>query len=101
MLYFGKRRQFNAEDTRLIKNDYLSGIGYNGFLKQAAPVYFSRAVESVADAWDTVLRSEVRALGLGRPSQQLMTWYFVNEIAYLLNVKQNFGQAQEVYKNFR
>ncbi|HOJ67566.1 MAG: hypothetical protein KBH78_09780 [Candidatus Hydrogenedentes bacterium] len=97
--YFGKRRQFNAEDSRLIRNDYRSGVGYNGFLKQAAPTYFSRAVEAVADTWDTVLRNETRALGLSKPSNQLLTWYFVNEIAYLLNTKQHFAQALDVYKN--
>lgn len=97
--YFSKRRQFNAEDAKLIIKDYQTGIGYSGFLKQAAPIYFTRAVESVADAWDTVLRNETRAVGLSQPSNQLMTWYFVNEIAYLLNTKQNFAQALEVYRN--
>ncbi len=97
--YFRANRAFYPGDKRIVAEDYLRGAGYAGFLTRGGPAYFERAVDAVADVWHTVLRME------GDPmhppaSPRSMTWYFVNEIAYLLNVKRNLAQADRVYENF-
>ena len=97
--YFEKRRAFYAEDKRIIKNDYLTGVGYQGFLNEAGPAYFVHSVEAVADAWHTVLRRQGDPSD-NMPSKRLLTWYFVDEIDYLLTVKHNLRQADKVYRHF-
>ena len=76
--------------------------GYNGFLKQGGRTYFIRAVEAVADVWYTVLQEDVPAVGmsLSKPSARTLTWYFVNEMEYLINKKNNMTQVEKVYANF-
>ncbi len=100
--YFRQRRSFHAEDKRLIANDYERGVGYEGFLKQGGRAYFIRAVETVADVWNTVLRADSAGAGfaLAKPSPRSLTWYFVDEMEYLVNVKNNQLQIEKVYKNF-
>lgn len=97
--YFRERRQFLADDKRLILNDYTAGKGYDGLLKEGGPAYFSRTVEAIADAWNTVLRPEPDA-SQAPASKRMLTWYFVSEIEYLLKVKKNTFQADKVYANF-
>jgi hypothetical protein len=99
LLYFQKKRTFLGEDYRLIGEDYRSGRGYDGFLKQGGEVYFVRSVEAVADAWATVLsRTEEPTLAV--PSRRMQTWYFVDEIEYLLLTKKNPQAAERAYENF-
>jgi len=100
--FFQEKRSSFAEDKRLIAHDYRIGKNYNGYLKQGGQAYFIRAVETVADVWNTVLQHEdtVRAFGLSRPSDRSLAWYFVQEMEYLLNVKDNMTQVEIVYKNF-
>ncbi len=97
--YFAARRTFYKDDFRLITNDYQRGVGYNGFLKKSGPVYFIRAVNAVADVWFTVLRREGDR-ALTPASSNTLTWYFVHEIEYLLNEKDNILQAGKAYGNF-
>jgi tetratricopeptide (TPR) repeat protein len=97
--YFTSRRAFVADDRRIIANDYRGGKGYNGFLKDGGPAYFSRAVEAVADAWHTVLRREGDPSVLSA-SRRALTWYFVDETAYLLQEKRDLPLARAAYANF-
>ncbi len=100
--YFRQRRAFHAEDKRLIAHDYHVGLNYDGFLKQGGRAYFVRTVEAVADVWNTVLRADAAAVGfaLSKPSPRTLTWYFVDEMEFLLNVKNNMHQVEKVYSNF-
>ncbi len=100
--YFDQKRNYQTEDKRLIANDYQAGKGYEGFMKQGGPAYFIRAVEAIADVWYTVLQEDtpVVEFSLSKPSARTLTWYFVNEMEYLVNEKQNMTQVEKVYANF-
>lgn len=94
--YFRTYRAFYADNRRMIVNDYDRGVGYQGLLSEAGPVIFGRAVESVADAWHTVLATTPLDVDVD-PSPQALTWYFVNAIRYLLYEKDNYQQAVQTY----
>lgn len=96
--YFRQHRAFFAGDKRLIADDYARGAGYQGFLKEGGPAYFGRAIEAVADVWHTVLSPQASKF-VSPASQRQLTWYFVKEIEYLLNVKDNFHQALKAYEH--
>lgn len=98
--YFRDKRPFINDDRRLIAQDYQTGRGYKGFLKQGGPAYFVRSVEAVADVWTTVL-TESREPSLAVASRRMQTWYFVDEIDYLLLEKKNPQVAERAYENFR
>lgn len=98
--YFAQHRAFYTQDKALIIHDYKSGLGYRGFLKQGGRAYFTRTVEAVADVWNTVLRAEPVGGDIMKPSPRTLTWYFVDEMNYLLKVKGNVQQAKRVYENF-
>jgi len=97
--YFASHRSFRSDDRTIIANDYRTGRGYGGFLNQATPTYFKRAVHAVADTWFTILRRE-GDVTQARASDRSLAFYFVNEIEYLLNVKKNVRQADRAYANF-
>lgn len=97
--YFRTNRAFYPGDKRIIAEDYLRGKGYGGFLAKGGPAYFERSVDAIADVWHSVLRLESDAAHRAA-SPRTITWYFVEEIAYLLNVKRNLTQADKVYENF-
>lgn len=97
--YFHDHSVFTKADEKLIADDYARGNGYNGFLAQGGPAYFSRAVTAVSDVWHTVLRVAPDPT-IQPASQPVLAAYFVREIAYLLNDKHNVYQATEVYKSF-
>jgi tetratricopeptide (TPR) repeat protein len=94
--YFRGHRAFYEQDKRLITDDYLTGQGYAGFLSQGAQAYFNRSVEAVADAWHTVLLSDGQPR-VSTASNRQLTWYFVNEIDYLLNVRGSYNLAVRSY----
>lgn len=97
--YFASHRSFYADDKRIITNDYRGGKGYNGFLRDGGPAYFSRAVDAIADAWHTVLRPEDDPAMLSA-SRSLLAAYFVDQIAYLLQDKRDFLASRRAYENF-
>lgn len=96
-VYFKNHRPFYEDDMRMITDDYKRGLGYDGLLAQAGQVYFHRSVAAVADAWYSVLRTEGDA-GDIPPSKRVVTWYYVNEIRYLLDEKNNFPFAARAYR---
>ncbi len=100
--YFSQRRSFHHEDKRLIAHDYNTSIGYDGMMRQAGRAYFVRAVEAIADVWNTVLRADAAMADfrLSKPSPRTLTWYFIDEMEFLLNVKDNMLQVEKVYANF-
>ena len=97
--YFRKKRAFFGDDRKIIAEDYALNRGYNGFLKQGGPVYFDRCVEAVADAWATVLARELQT-EIPAASRRAQTWYYVDEIDYLLLTKKNPQGAERAYENF-
>jgi len=97
--YITKYRTFYQDNKVMIADDYRRGKGYDGYLKEAGPAIFARAVEFVADAWNTVLRVEGDDQ-VGQPAPSSMRVYFVDEIRYLLEVKRNYNQALRAYGNF-
>lgn len=98
-LYFDKKRPFFEDDKRLLVDEYTRGNGYEGFLSEAAPVYFQRAVEAVADAWYSVLRGEAEPGE--HAAAPILTEYFVNQIEYLLQEKGNLEYAFRTYDAFQ
>lgn len=100
--YFSKRRAFFSEDMRLIAHDYRTGLDYDGMMKQGGRAYFVRAIETVADVWNTVLRADVSnsEFNLSKPSNRTLTWYFLDEMEFLINNKGNMHQVEKVYSNF-
>ena len=98
--YFRDKRPFLNDDRRLIAEDYQRGRGYRGFLKDGGPAYFVRSVEAVSDVWTTIMR-RVGEQALAPASRRMQTWYFVDEIEYLLLVKKNPHVADRAYENFR
>ncbi|MCK5861343.1 MAG: hypothetical protein KAH38_02585, partial [Candidatus Hydrogenedentes bacterium] len=100
--YFAKRRSFFSEDERLIAHDYKMGTGYDGFMKQAGRAYFIRAIETIADVWNTVLRTDIASnkFKIVKPSERTLTWYFLDEMEFLINSKNNMQQLEKVYTNF-
>ena len=97
--FLKERRAFLSDSKRLIADDYHRGKGYEGYLKEGAQAFFSRAVESVADAWHTVLRVAADPTDVP-PSPAFVTTYLISEIQYLLDEKRNFYQATKAYENF-
>jgi hypothetical protein len=97
--YFKAPRQFYSEDKRIIAEEYDGGAGYAGLLGSGgAEIYFSRAIDVVADIWFTVLRTERG--DYERPaSPRLLKWYFVDEMGYLLS-QNNVAGTEEVYMSF-
>jgi tetratricopeptide (TPR) repeat protein len=100
--YFEQRRSFFNEDKRLIAHDYKTGINYDGIMKQGGRAYFIRAIETVADVWNTVLRADTvsKEFDLSKPSDRTLTWYFLDEMEFLINSKSNMVQVEKVYSNF-
>ena len=98
--YLAERRTFFQENLKLIADDYARGTGYSGYLSKASPQFFSRAVDAVADVWFTVMRSEAN-MSDAPASRALLTWYFVDEIEYLLKVKKNYLQTDLTYGQFQ
>jgi tetratricopeptide (TPR) repeat protein len=97
--FFARRRTFITDDRRIIAQDFRSGRGYNGFMRDGGPAYFSRSVDAVADVWHTIYREESDP-SLGSASKAMLTWYFVDEIGYLLREKRNVYAADRAYDNF-
>jgi tetratricopeptide (TPR) repeat protein len=100
LAYFAEMRTFYADNKQIIAEDYRTGAGYNGLLKEAGPSYFNKAIVAVADVWHTVLRAQADASD--RPaSRTLLTWYFVKEIRYMLEVKKSVHHAKLAHRHFQ
>lgn len=97
--YFGSVRPFYPDDLEFLRMDYGKGDGYYGFLREAGRTYFERSVEATVDAWHTVLRPEGEETDIV-PSQRIVTFYFVDEIGYLLLEKRSMHLADRVYRTF-
>ncbi|HOJ34535.1 MAG TPA: hypothetical protein PKY35_12820 [Candidatus Hydrogenedentes bacterium] len=101
--FLGESRQFQNEAAEMISADYAKGIGYKGYLQKGAQAFYQRAVQAVADTWYTLLtpRESIQGgIAGATPSREALTWYFVDEIEYLLLVKQNLKEAETAYAHF-
>ena len=97
--YFKSKRIFYPADQSMIEDDYKRGRGFSGSLDQAAQAYFDRSVEAVGDSWFSVFRAQDGDTDV-KPSPQIVKDYFVNEIAYSLEVRKNYLQANRAYRIF-
>lgn len=97
--YFSEKRTFYESDAKFMADDYTRGEGYQGFLVEAGQAYFGRAVDSVTDAWFTVIRGRVGGSDVAL-SPSIMAWYLVDNIGYLVDVKKNLFHASKAYEVF-
>jgi hypothetical protein len=98
-LYFQERLSFYDQAKKMIALDYQQGKGYDGYLKEGGEHFFNRAVQTVSDVWNTVLRVEGLPFA-EEPSREAVTWYLVDEIKYQLLVKGNPTEANKTYAYF-
>lgn len=97
--YVNENRPFFSNAEVLVAADYSRGDGYDGYLKRGAQTSFERAVQAVADVWYTVLYEGTNGNEVA-PSDDSLTWYLVDEIDYMLSVKNNLKQAERTYSFF-
>ena len=98
--YFGKNRSLFKADQMLIREDYRREVGFDGFASNAMEGYFIRSVEAVVDAWYTIMNPKDNDRA-GKPSQDAITRYYVNEIGYLINVRKNFDYATRAFRVYQ
>ena len=98
--YFEAKRSFFHDDRLLIADEYSRGRGYDGFLAEAGPVYFDRAVNAVADVWYTVFREQGGVTDV-KPSSRQLSRYYIDEIGYLLEVMRSMKYADRAYGVFK
>ena len=98
--YIGANRPFYPDDLDLIRNDYRGdGEGYEGFLDAAGQVYLERSIAATVDIWYSIYTVDERVFARGS-SDRMLAFYFVEEIAYLLRVKQSMEHAERAYRLF-
>jgi hypothetical protein len=97
--YFDSRRSFYEQNKQMISDDYRRGIGAKGLMAEGGQAFFSKSIETVADVWNTILYMQDNTATTS-PGRDVVTWYFVDEVRYLLHQKQNFYQSTVTYKNF-
>ena len=98
--YFRRQRAFHQQAMQVIASDYQQSRGYDGYMNNAAPRLFSSSIEAVTDAWHTVLRSQAPLEGQPATREEL-TWFYTDEIEYLLNVRGHARGADEAYRKFQ
>jgi tetratricopeptide (TPR) repeat protein len=94
--YLQGYRPFAQDSLRIIEADYRSGKGYNGYMRQAGPAFFGDAIQATADIWYTIM-APPGAVTTAKPSPATLSNYFVDEIQYLLEVKNNTVEAANKY----
>jgi hypothetical protein len=94
--YYQEYRREIEGDKNIIRDDYGRGNGYNGYMNQAAQTYYQRTIEAIVDVWYTIFTPERRQAVIP-PSNRTMTYYYIDEIEYLLNEKENFDFANRSY----
>ena len=98
--YFEGKRSFFHDDRLILADEYTRGSGYDGFLAEAGPVYFDRAVNAVADIWYTVFREKGGPADV-KPSSRQLSFYYIDEIGYLLKVMGSMEYADRAYGVFK
>jgi len=93
--YMEYRRDVEGEKN-IIYDDYRRGNGFRGYMKQATSTYYHRAIEAVIDVWFTIYSQNARD-SVQLPSRRTMTGYYIDEIGYLLNERDNFEFANRAY----
>lgn len=95
--YIESYRPFYGDAKRMISEDYRSGAGYAGYLANAAPSFFGEAIQATSDVWYTILRAP-DSTPEAKPSPEVVAWYFVDEMEYLLKKKHNVQEAMRKYQ---
>jgi hypothetical protein len=94
--YLSSIRPFYEDAKRIIAEDYRTGSGYGGYLRQAAPSFFGESVQATSDVWYTILRPS-DAIADVKASPEAVTWFLFNEMEYLLKIKRNVKEAEKRY----
>ena len=98
--YLERHRRYMRDAEIIIKANYAGGDGYHGYLaSDGAQNAFTNAVQAVSDILYTILQTE-EDLGYLKPSDESLTWYFVDNIEYLLKEKNNPQAAETIYDYF-
>ncbi len=98
--YLERNRRYMRDAEILIQTDYTRGDGFDGYLANGgAQNAFTHAVQAVSDILYTVVQIE-EDLGYLKPSDESLTWYFVDNIEYLLKEKNNPQAAETIYDYF-
>ncbi|MEA3365637.1 MAG: hypothetical protein U9Q79_08355, partial [Candidatus Hydrogenedentes bacterium] len=98
--YLEKNRSYLDDARLIVQADYVHGESYDGYLENGgAQNAFRRAVQAVSDIAYTVLQKE-EELDYVKPSDENLTWYFVDNIEYLLKEKKNPKAADQIYNFF-
>lgn len=98
--YFRTNRSYLDDARIIVRADYAHGEGYSGYFENGgAQNAFNRAVQAVSDIAYTILQKE-EELDYVEPSKENLTWYFVDNIEYLLKEKKNAKAADEIYGFF-
>ncbi len=94
--YFYANRPMFKEDLSLIREDYRHDEGFDGFASNAMEGYFIRSVEMIVDVWYTIMNGKENPRA-SKPSKDSITRYYVDEIGYLLSVRENLDFAKRAY----
>ena len=98
--YIDKNRSLFTADQKLIWEDYRRELGFDGFASNAMEIYFTRSIEAVVDAWYTIMHPKDNPRA-GKPSNDSITNYYVNEVGYLINVRGNFDYAKRAFSVYQ
>lgn len=98
--YVKKNRPGFKDDMVVIREDFRRGVNERGFTTAATPTYFRRSVLAVCDVWNTIISRTEPAITYN-PSREAITWYYVDEIGYLLNVRENIEYAIRAYEVYQ
>ncbi len=98
--YLAASRRYMADAALMIQTDYSRGDAYEGYLRNGgAQNAFNAAVQGVSDITYTIMQTE-QDLGYLKPSDETLTWFFVDNIEYLLKEKKNAKAADAIYSHF-
>ena len=98
--YLDSSRRYMADAALMIQADYSRGDAYEGYLRNGgAQNAFNAAVQAVSDIAYTIMQTE-QSLDYLKPSDETLTWFFVDNIEYLLKEKKNAKAADAIYSHF-
>ncbi|HOF40858.1 MAG TPA: hypothetical protein PLD73_12360 [Candidatus Hydrogenedentes bacterium] len=98
--YLDSSRRYMPDAALMIQADYSRGEGYEGYLRNGgAQNAFNAAVQASSDITYTIMQTE-QAMGYLKPSDETLTWFFVDNIEYMLKEKKNAKAADTAYSHF-
>jgi tetratricopeptide (TPR) repeat protein len=86
--YLGEKRRYISDAEFFITSDYKRGVGFREYASRSVNIYFQNAVNTVADAWYTVLERGTLFRRPGALSLALRD-YYVDSLAFYINHDQD------------